>query len=189
MYGADRGPSNRYTNIAGSYPVKLPAQIVLLALLGAACAPAQTGVNVLVVINDKSSLSRNIGEYYALRRAIPAKNLCRIRTDDAEEIPRLVYNHEIAGPVADCLRRNGLADQVLYLVTTAGVPLKIEGSTGPGGDQAAVDSELALLYMDMHEGRPHTLTGMVPNPLFGKRDAKFTHPEFPIYLVTRLAAY
>ena len=30
---------------------------------------------------------------------------------------------------------------------------------------------------------------MIPNPFFGKRDRPFSHPEFPIYLVTRLAAY
>jgi uncharacterized protein (TIGR03790 family) len=169
--------------------VKLAARIVILALIGAVCAVAQTPANVLIVINDKSAISRNIGEYYALRRAIPAKNLCRIRTVDTEEVERRVYNREIAGAVADCLRRNALIEQVLYLVTTAGVPLKIAGSSGIGGDQAAVDSELALLYSDLRQGRPHSLNGIVPNPFFGKRDTKFTHPEFPIYLVTRLTAY
>jgi uncharacterized protein (TIGR03790 family) len=177
--------------------VKHPAPAALLSLaaqfsvlgLFAPPLPAQSPANVLVVINDKSSLSRSIGEYYALRRAIPAKNLCHLRTAEEEEIQRRVYDREIAGPVSDCLRRNGLAEQILYLVTTAGVPLKIEGSPGLGGDLAAVDSELTLLYSDMHQGRPHTLNGMVPNPFFGKRDAKFAHPEFPIYLVTRLAAY
>jgi uncharacterized protein (TIGR03790 family) len=164
----------------------------LLALAAQICVPrlgAQTGADVLVVINDNSSLSRNIGEYYALRREIPAKHLCHLHSTAEEQIERSVYDREIAGPVATCLRRNGLAEQILYLVTTAGVPLKIAGSGGLGGDQAAVDSELTLLYADMHQGHPHTLKGMVPNPFFGKRDAKFTHPEFPIYLVTRLAAY
>jgi len=61
--------------------------------------------------------------------------------------------------------------------------------TGRGGDGAAVDSELTLLYTDIHQGRPHALRGWVPNPFFAKRDAKFSHPSFPIYLVTRLAAY
>jgi uncharacterized protein (TIGR03790 family) len=55
-------------------------------------------------------------------------------------------------------------------------------------DGAAVDSELTLLYSDMH-GRGHPTAGSQPNPFFGKREAVFRHPEFPIYLVTRLAAY
>ncbi len=33
------------------------------------------------------------------------------------------------------------------------------------------------------------MRGSIPNPFFSKRDAKFSHPQFPIYLVTRLAAY
>ncbi|HXP88765.1 MAG TPA: TIGR03790 family protein [Bryobacteraceae bacterium] len=172
--------------------MKLPASAAFLALAAQLFAPllcAQGPANVLVVINDKSSLCRNIGEYYALRREIPAKNLCHLRTTEEEVMERPIYNREIAAPIAGCLRQNGLTEQILYIVTTAGVPLKIAGSPGLGGDLAAVDSELTLLYSDMHQGRPHSLNGMVPNPFFGKRDAKFTHPEFPIYLVTRLAAY
>jgi uncharacterized protein (TIGR03790 family) len=176
-------------------PTRLPitAALLLVAHLDIprvfAQSPAGAAASVMVVINDKSALSRSIGEYYALRREIPAKNLCHIRTSEEEEIQRPVYDREIAGPIAGCLRRGGLTEQILYIVTTGGVPLKIQGSEGLGGDLAAVDSELTLLYTDMHQGRPHTLNGMVPNPFFGKRDARFTHPEFPIYLVTRLAAY
>ena len=32
-------------------------------------------------------------------------------------------------------------------------------------------------------------TARFRNPFFGKRDRAFSHPEYPIYLVTRLAAY
>lgn len=171
--------------------MKLPVTAVLLIAAAqlTPSLPAQTAANVLVVINDKSSLSRSIGEYYALRREIPAKNLCRIRTTDEESIDREVFDHEIAAPIAGCLRRNGLVEQILYLATTGGVPLRINGKDGPGGDMASVDSELTLLYTDLHHGQGHALNGIVPNPFFGKRDAKFAHPEFPIYLATRLAAY
>ena len=165
---------------------------VLAVLAAQGCVSrlwAQGPANVLVVINDKSALSRSIGEYYALKRAVPAKNLCRIRTSEEELIEREDYNREIASPVASCLRRNGLVEQVLYIVTTGGVPLKISGSAEIGGDMASVDSELTLLYADMHEGKPHNIKGVIPNPFFGKSDAKFTHPQFPIYLVTRLAGY
>jgi len=70
-----------------------------------------------------------------------------------------------------------------------GVPLKVEG---PGSRQlserASVDSELALLYSKM-KGTRYSRTGGVPNPLYMQRDSRFQHPAFPIYLVTRLAAY
>jgi uncharacterized protein (TIGR03790 family) len=87
------------------------------------------------------------------------------------------------------LRKGRLVETVLYIVTTLEVPLRIKGSEGMDGDQSSVDSELTLLYLDMKRGTPHPLKGAVPNPFFGKKDAPFTHPQFPIYLVTRLAAY
>ncbi len=69
------------------------------------------------------------------------------------------------------------------------MPLRISGTDGIGGEEAAVDSELALLYSDITRGAPHAIAGSVANPFFGHKNAKFAHPQFPIYLVTRLAAY
>jgi uncharacterized protein (TIGR03790 family) len=156
-------------------------------------ARAQGPANVVVVVNDSSSLSRSIGEYYVRKRGIPLKNVCRIRVSDAETIARANYDRQIAEPLATCLRAGNLVEQILYIVTTQGVPLRIPAtrvvSNGITGDQAAVDSELALLYSDLRSGKPHGLVGPLPNPLFGKLDTKFAHSEFPLYLVTRLAGY
>jgi len=150
---------------------------------------AQDVANVLLVVNDASQLSRDIGQYYASRRGVPPKNICHIRTAKTEEIQRTEYDREIAGAIGACLKRNQLIEQVLYIVTTAGVPLTIPGSGEMTGDYAAVDSELTLLYTDLKQGKGHTVAGPLLNPFFGRRDAKFAHPEFPMYLVTRLAAY
>jgi uncharacterized protein (TIGR03790 family) len=38
-------------------------------------------------------------------------------------------------------------------------------------------------------GRKFTRPGMIPNPFFQNRDQAFHHPQFPMYLVTRLAGY
>jgi len=150
---------------------------------------AQDVANVLLVVNDASQLSRDIGQYYASRRGVPPKNICHIRTAKTEEIQRTEYDREIAGAIGACLKRNQLIEQVLYIVTTAGVPLTIPGSGEMTGDYAAVDSELTLLYTDLKQGKGHPVAGPLLNPFFGRRDAKFAHPEFPMYLVTRLAAY
>jgi uncharacterized protein (TIGR03790 family) len=157
--------------------------------LAAAPDPQSDGHNVLVVINDNSPLSRTIADYYARRRSIPQANLCHIRTSTDEQITRDIYNRQIAGPIAAFLNKSGLVDRVFYIVATMGVPLRIQGTSGMEGDQAAVDSELTLLYSDMKSGKPHALRGSLPNPFYGKKDAVFAHSRFPIYLVTRLAAY
>jgi uncharacterized protein (TIGR03790 family) len=162
----------------------------LALLLGLAFAAwSQDPTNVLVVVNQASPLSAKIGEYYAGRRHVPPSNICKLSVKPDEEIPREDFQKEIADRVASFLRAKGLEERILYIVTTAGLPLRIPGH-GPGtsSETASVDSELALLYRDMHSG-PHPSPSGIANPFFGKVNAPFRHPDFPIYLVTRLAGY
>jgi uncharacterized protein (TIGR03790 family) len=139
-------------------------------------------------MNSASALSRSVGQYYALRRSIPPKNLCTIRAPEIETVSRDEYNRLIKGPVGACLTSRGLVESILYIVTTQGVPLRVKGTISATGDNAAVDSELTLLYAELRGAQP-SLDGPIPNPFFRQRDAEFRHPQFPIYLVTRLAAY
>jgi uncharacterized protein (TIGR03790 family) len=167
------------------------ASLLASLLIGSQILPAQGITNVLLVVNDASRLSLDIGQYYSTRRGLPAMNVCHIRAAETEEIDRAQYDREIAGPIGACLTRNRLTEQILYIVTTGGVPLKISGREPEGlnGDCAAVDSELTLLYLDLKQGKAHPIAGPLANPFFGKREAKFAHPEFAMYLVTRLQAY
>jgi uncharacterized protein (TIGR03790 family) len=82
-----------------------------------------------------------------------------------------------------------LIERVLYIVTTLGVPLKVDGAgTGQITERCSVDSELALLYSKL-KGTKFERAGYLTNPFFMRRDDRFGHPRFPVYLVTRLAAY
>src|ERR1700722_13994129 len=149
-------------------------------ILSASLAPAETnGHSVLLVVNDNSSVSRNIGDYYARRRSIPLTNICHISASEDETVPRDQYNLQIAAPIAACLQKSGLVETVLYIVTTLGVPLRIAGTGAMDGDQAAVDSELTLLYLDMKRRAPHPLKGSLPNPFFGRKAAGLGPPQFP----------
>lgn len=159
------------------------------ALLLAGTLFGQGPANVLVVVNDKSAISKSTAEYYVRARSIPLKNVCRINVAEEETVERGDYNRRIAAPVGDCLRRAQLVEQVLYIVTTQGVPLRVRGEFGLGGDNASVDSELTLLYPQLHGQAAHATKGQIRNPFFGKREEKFAHPAFPMYLVTRLAGY
>ncbi len=165
-----------------AYP---PVALLLLlpfSLLG------QTAANVLLVGNRTSADSRQIVDYYRARRNIPASNICWLSTTEDEQIEWNVYEPGIEKPVADCLKKNGLQEKVLYIVLTLGVPLKIDGTNGVTGTRASVDSELATLYAKLH-GATVEREGRARNPFFGNRDAPFRHPAFPLYMVTRLAAY
>ena len=43
------------------------------------------------------------------------------------------YVRTIEEPIADWLMAHRLQDQILYIVLTKGIPLRIDGTTGPGG--------------------------------------------------------
>ena len=163
----------------------------VFALLVCASALAQGPENVLLVVNQDSKVSKAVAAYYRARRNIPPQQVCSIKTRDEEEIGRAIFDKEIRRPILGCLERGKLQDRVLYIVLTKGVPLKIKAAEQEN-DHASVDSELTLLYQDLL-GASHLLRGSVPNPYFagtrGGKLVRFSHREFPIYLVTRLDGY
>jgi uncharacterized protein (TIGR03790 family) len=164
-------------------------RLVLFLLLATWALRAQNGENILLVVNRNDAISRQIGEYYRPRREVPARNVCYIASTGDEEISWRVYQEQIERPIGECLKKAGLVENVLYIVTTLGVPLKVDGpGSGVMAERASVDSELTLLYGKLKGGQ-YPRAGGVANPLFMRRDARFQHPMFPIYLVTRLAAY
>jgi uncharacterized protein (TIGR03790 family) len=165
-------------------------QLIALAVPFFSTARAQTSEQVLIVVNKQSVASREIGLYYMKKRAVPLANLCTIDTPPDEQIVRKIYNERVEAPIGRCLTEKNLVEKALYIVTTYGVPLAIIGTLGETmqNDAASVDSELTLLYQRLH-GHTVPLPGPLPNPFYRQRDAPFRHPQFPLYLVTRLAAY
>lgn len=164
--------------------------IALNFFLGAS-AFGQGPENVLLVVNLNSKVSKEVARYYQRRRVVPARQVCSIRAPEEEEIERAVFDNQVRLPILDCLKRGGLEDRVLYIVLTKGVPLKVSGSR-LGDDHASVDSELTLLYQDLLD-KPRFLPGKILNPYFarnaGGNFVRFSHREFPMYLVTRLDGY
>jgi uncharacterized protein (TIGR03790 family) len=162
---------------------------ISLLLFVAGTVWGQTAANVLVVVNKRSTMSQRIGQYYVHKREIPLANVCNNDTEEKETIERPVYTKEVESPIGGCLEKGGLRESVLYIVLTQGVPLRVTGpDNGPQSEIASVDSELTLLYLKMR-GKTFPVAGPLNNPFFGHVDAPFRHPNFPMYLVTRLAGY
>lgn len=134
--------------------------------------------NVLVIVNDNSPESKEIGAYYVKKRVIPAKNVChiKIRNDDWMDIKE--FPGMIAKPIKDHLKKNRLADTIDYIVMTKGVPFRING--GRSVDDLLVGLDKPLQVEASQVG--------TPNPYF-RKDEHFSHKKFGIYLVTRLDGY
>ncbi len=170
--------------------------LALAVILFAAASPAlaQSGDNVLLVVNEASADSGRIAEHYARTRGVPQTQVLRITVDAAaDEVDRTVFEAQIQAPIADWIRKNSAHDRILYIVLAKGIPLRIRGTSGRGGTVASVDSELALLYRRL-AGIEAPVAGPIPNPYY-LADAPiakartFTHQVADIFLVTRLDGF
>ena len=173
----------------------LPVTGLVLAAVAMLAPPAwaQSGDNVLVVVNASSAVSERLGEYYAEVRDVPPSQILRISVDPSETISRAEYDRTIEAPIRKWISAHGAHDRILYIVLTSGVPLRITGQGGRQGTAGSVDSELTLVYRRL-TGEPVAPSGRVVNPLF-QGDAPigdlqtFSHEVYDIYLVTRLDGF
>jgi uncharacterized protein (TIGR03790 family) len=167
--------------------------VALLSCVVASTARAQDANNVLVVINETSAQSQEVGAKYIAARRIPPANVVRIKTPATESMERRRYEFEVELPIMRAITAVAAQDRILYIVLTKDIPLRILGTTGPRGSVASVDSELTLLYQKLlgHKVLP---PGRLQNTYFHAdrpiAEAKsFSHADQAMYLVTRLDGF
>jgi len=168
----------------------ISVSILMLGLLGCDSEPAAPayslksleGAKVVVLINDKSEASKEIGKYYAEKRGLPAVNVIKISCSPSEMVTMSEYKSAIESPVRDRIMETGRA--IDYIVTTKGVPIKIEGQ------QYSVDAFLATMGLGISEIKKLDSASIRASmsPYFGKEES-FSNAKFNMYLVTRLDGY
>jgi len=167
---------------------------LLCVELSATAAVAGGGPrNVLVVVNEASEESLEIGTYYARARGIPAKNVCRIQTTSALTCDKATYQDEIEAAVAACIAASPYGSRIDYLVLTRGIPIR---ASFPGGNVAvaallqAMDTPLRGKDQE-YTGPPYGFLNY-PNP-YVDRDEYFSHAKtfggYQLYLPTMLSGY
>jgi uncharacterized protein (TIGR03790 family) len=166
---------------------------ICAALLAVPPALAQSGANVLLVVNAASAESARIAEHYARVREVPPDQVLRINAGIADEIGRAAFAAQIEAPIAVWLQQHFAHDRILYIVLTRGVPLRITGTAGREGTTASVDSELTLLYRRL-AGLFVPVEGRVPNPYFlgtapVAQAKRFSREASDLFLVTRLDGF
>lgn len=168
---------------------------LLLCALAAATTPAraQSAANLLLIVNETSTVSGRIADHYARVRGVPQDNVLRLKVPETDEVSFADFARLIATPIATWLTTHAAHDRILYLVLTKGMPLRIAGTSGREGTVASVDSELTVLYRRL-TGVAAPVTGRVPNPYFlGEaplaKARPFSHETQDIFLVTRLDGF
>jgi uncharacterized protein (TIGR03790 family) len=162
--------------------------LILLVTLVVLTAGATTNYNdVAVIVNANSATSMAIGAHFQAARNVPAVNMIYVSSDTVEEIDSTRFA-SLRSQIETYLSGNGLIDSINYLVSTKGVPLKVNrGNTfSTTSPSSSVESELALLF------GPYSASiggeGRVVSPYY-YGDAHASHSQFGIYLVTRLDGY
>jgi uncharacterized protein (TIGR03790 family) len=144
---------------------------------------SQSYTDVLVVINSNSAVSEQIGSYFAAQRNIPSGNIVRIAVPVTEEITDAQFQ-DLRTKLETIIIARGLKDAINFIVTTKGMPLKI--NRGDVMLNASVESELMLIlgkYQGYIGGYNRTFS-----PYYGVH-GDFTHAVYDMYLVTRLDGY
>ncbi len=160
-------------------------------LLAIGCADRRTPVTyampsveasrVLVVVNSRSELSLEIGNYYLAKRGIPASNLCTISVSPTEEVVVASYKQDIENPIRQKLV--GLNRPIDYIVFTKGVPFRMNNKG------LSIDAAIASMDIkDDESAAKDPNAGALPNPYYGKSEP-FSHEKYGMYLVTRLDGY
>jgi uncharacterized protein (TIGR03790 family) len=103
-----------------------------VAALAAACpdvsAAALEPDQIVLVVNSNVPAGRELADFYAQKRGIPAGRVVALDLPfPEEEIAFARYDEKVVPAVRSFLRDNGLKDKVTCVVTLYGVPLRIGG--------------------------------------------------------------
>lgn len=161
--------------------------------------------SVAILYNSDLPESKELAEFYAEARSIPAANLIGLPMPKQAELSRQEYDQLIAVPLRSEFDRRGwwsrrsnlqggmeaVQNFIRVLVTVRGVPLKIRKSEPgessqedrrknpfKGHDEASVDSELSMLGL---EGYP--LEGSLRNP-YHRSDKSIADARLPALMLT-----
>jgi uncharacterized protein (TIGR03790 family) len=134
----------------------------------------------MLVINRNSAESLEIGEYYAEKRGIPASNIVRVACRSEDNLPNEEFGSQLVNPVRQAI--DAAPGRIDYIVTTKGVPLRIDNDGG-----WSVDAHLATMRMSLKPiVRPEADQILAAqSPYFNKREP-FDSSKFGFYIVTRL---
>lgn len=85
-----------------------------------------TADHIAILANRNSSDSLTVAQYYATRRGIPSERIFQLDLPTHETMSREQYEQRLMAPVRAMLQSKGPAQTIRVLVTTYGVPLRVD---------------------------------------------------------------
>lgn len=136
--------------------------------------------DVLLVTNINSEISKNISDYFIEKRGITHQVFINVTA--SESISYANYNKSIRQVIEKYLVDNNLQNEINYIVTTKGVPLKTTWTAGMTNGYKSIDNMLVSILTNSTDSGSY-----VSNPVYNKAITDDNIKQtYNIYLVTRL---
>jgi uncharacterized protein (TIGR03790 family) len=98
-----------------------------------------SGLNVVVVVNQNSTNSVQLGNYYCERRGVPPQNLLRINWTGTNTLwNRSNFETNLLNPLVAMLSSSSLTNQVDYIVLSMDIPYRVTATNGMNSTTAAL---------------------------------------------------
>ena len=91
--------------------------------------------HIVIVVNRNNPGSRSVAQHYATRRGVPQDPILPLDLPHNETISRPDYQELLVHPLQELLKARKLASKTRVLVTTYGVPLRVQDPT-PSREEA-----------------------------------------------------
>jgi uncharacterized protein (TIGR03790 family) len=120
--------------------------LALLLVSTAELFAGGSGLNVVVVVNQNSTNSVQLGNYYCERRGVPPQNFLRINWPVGNiSWNRSNFETNLLNPLVAMLANRGLTNQVDYVVLSMDIPYRVtDGSAPPAAGENGTTT--ALFY-------------------------------------------
>lgn len=146
-------------------------------------------LNTLVVVNDFSPLSQEVGLRYARARGIPESRLFHVHTTHTNHIPIAAWSNELRNPILDALATPPLSNVIDTVVFAPDLPFRVSAADDPQNLWASLT---ACMYYDFYASTNAFAVGCQLNPnsanAYYKADRAFQRALTPggRYLVSAL---
>ncbi len=98
-----------------------------------------SGLNVVVVVNQNSTNSVQLGNYYCEKRGVPPQNFLRINwTGGSNTWNQSNFETNLLNPLVAMLSSRGLTNQVDYVLLSMDIPYQVTATNGLNSTTAAL---------------------------------------------------
>ncbi len=120
-------------------PLRRLRTTIILACLPFSVVAGGSGLNVSLVVNQASTNSVQLGNYYAEQRQLPPQNIIRINWAGGNAIWTLSeFETNLAMPLRNALIERGLTNQIEFVVLSMDIPYRIIETNGVNSTTSAL---------------------------------------------------